>query len=74
MVALNEFLHLSYVTDKMMFDFPVLLTLEVDNQTTIHFGKGSTKHSKMKHIDVRQSWVEALRDDTIVKFDCRKWG
>ena len=53
----------------MGFEFPVLLTLEVDNQTAIHFSKGSTKRSKIKHIDMHQSWVEALHEDTIVKFD-----
>ena len=56
-MALNEFLHLSYVTDKMGFEFPIPLTLEVDNQTAIHVSKGSTKRSKIKHIDARQSWV-----------------
>ena len=61
--------HLPYMTDEMAFKFPIPLTLEVDNQTAIHFSKGSTKHSKMKHIDARQSWVEALCDDTIMKFD-----
>ena len=50
------------VTDEMGFDLPVPLTLEVDNQTAINFSKDSTKLSKMKHIDMRQSWVEALRD------------
>ena len=42
-VALSEFLYLSYMTDKMGFEFPVPLTLKVDNQTAIHFSKGSTK-------------------------------
>ena len=68
-VALNQFLHLLYVPDEMGFEFPIPLTLEVDNQTAIHFSKGSTKCSKLKHIDARQSWVEALHDNTIPKFD-----
>ena len=68
-VALNKFSHLSHVTDEMGFEFPIPLTLEVDNQTAIHFSKGSTKCSKLKHIDARQSWVEALHDNTIPKFD-----
>ena len=33
----------------------------------IHFSKSTTQRSKMKHIDARQAWVEALRDDKIVK-------
>ena len=53
-VALNEFLQLWYVTEFPIlltkpwgFEFPIPLTLEVDNQAVIHFSKGSTKRSKM---------------------------
>ena len=67
-VATNELLHLSYLCDEMGIDFPRPIPLEVDNQTCIHFSKGTTQRSKMKHIDARQAWVEALRDDNIVKF------
>ena len=58
------------MVDELGFKFPVPFTLEVDNQTAIHFAKGTTKRSKMKHIDARQSWVEALRDHPIVQL---KW-
>ena len=34
------------------------------------FSQGQTQRSKMRHIDAHQSWVEALRDGSIVKF---KW-
>ena len=66
-VALNEFLHLAYVTDEMGFDFPRPILLQVDNSTAIHFSKGSTRRSKLRHIDARQEWVCALRDEGIVK-------
>jgi hypothetical protein len=66
-VATNELLHLSYISSEMGISFPVPIPLEVDNQTCIHFSKGTTQRSKMKHIDARQSWVEALRDDSVVK-------
>ena len=65
-VAVNEFLHLSYASSELGIDFPVPIPLEVDNQTAIHFSKGTTQRSKLKHIDARQAWVEALRDDNIV--------
>ena len=66
-VALNEFLHLSYISDEMGFKCPMPILLEVDNQTAIHFSKGRTPRSKLKHIDARQAWVEALRNEDIVK-------
>jgi hypothetical protein len=66
-IALNEFLHLAYVTDEMGFFFPRPIELQVDNSTAIHFSKGSTRRSKLRHIDARQEWVCALRDESIVK-------
>ena len=65
--ALNEFLHLAYVTDEMGFEFPQPIELQVDSSTAIHFSKGSTRRSKLRHIDARQEWVCALRDESIVK-------
>ena len=32
----------------------------------IAFSKGNVRRSKLKHIDVRQSWVEWLRDKSLV--------
>ena len=67
-VALNEFLHLGYVSDELGMSFPRPIELEVDNQTAIMFSKDTVRRSKLRHIDSRQSWVEALRDNRIVEF------
>jgi hypothetical protein len=66
-IALNEFLHLAYITDELGFEMPAPIHLECDNATAILFSKGTTRRSKLWHIDARQAWVEALRDETIVK-------
>ena len=66
-VALNEMLHLAYISDKLGYEFPCPIPLEVDNASAIAFSKGMTKRSKLWHIDARQAWVEALRDETIVE-------
>ena len=65
-VALNEFLHLVYLTDELGFSFPSPIPLEVDNATAIMFSKGTTRRSKLRHIEARQAWVGALRNDSIV--------
>ena len=39
-----------------------------DNATAILFAKDTVRRSKLRHIDARMAWVEALRDETIVKF------
>ena len=54
----------------MGFGYPTPIELCVDNSTAVAFSQGQTRRSKLRHIDARQSWVEALRDDSIVKF---KW-
>ena len=40
--------------------------MEVDNSTAIAFADDSGKRSKMRHIDCRQRWVQALRDHSLV--------
>ena len=51
----------------MGFEFPQPIELQVDNSTAIHFSKGSTRRSKLRHIDAHQEWVCALCDESIVK-------
>ena len=36
------------------------------NTTCIAFSKGNVRRSKLKHIDVRQQWVEWLRSQDLV--------
>ena len=66
-VALGEFLHLSYVEDEMGFGTIRPIVINVDNTTAIAFSENSTKRSKMRHIDCRQLWVQALRDRGLCK-------
>ena len=66
-LRVNEFLHLAYITDELGLEMPAPIHLECDNATAILFSKGTTRGSKLRHIDARQAWVEALRDETIVK-------
>ena len=39
----------------------------MDNATAIVFSKDQVRRSKLRHIDARMAWVEALRDDKLVK-------
>ena len=65
-IALNEILHLGYVTEELGLPFTWPIELRVDNATAIHFSQGSSRRSKLRHIDSRQAWVEALRDESVV--------
>ena len=66
-VALSEFLHLSYVSDEMGWSMDLPLEIQVDNAAAIAFGGGSTRRSKLRHIDVRQQWVTQLRNAEVCR-------
>ena len=66
-VALNEILHLSYVAEEMGAPMDKPLCIKIDNTAAIAFANGRVRRSKLKHIDVRQEWVQALRDHAVVR-------
>ena len=66
-VALNEILHLSYIVEEMGSSMGKPIVLKIDNTAAIAFANGRVRRSKLKHIDVRQEWVQALRDHSVVK-------
>jgi hypothetical protein len=43
------------------------LEIQVDNAAAIAFGGGSTRRSKLRHIDVRQQWVTQLRNAEVCR-------
>ena len=64
--ATFEFLHLSYTADEMNINFPKPIIMQVDNKAAIAFSDNSAFKTKLKHIDVRQKWVQTLRDKDII--------
>ena len=66
-VALSEIMHLGYLIEEMGGQMALPYDLRVDNTTAISFSDGNVRRSKLKHIDVRQQWVEWLRDKGLVK-------
>ena len=66
-VTLTEVMHLSYICEEMGFKLDPPFTIHVDNTTAIAFSEGSVRKSKLKHIDVRQHWVEWLRSRELCK-------
>ena len=66
-VALSEIMHLSYIVSEMGSEIKLPFDLRVDSTTAISFAAGNVRRPKLKHIDVRQQWVEWLRDKGLVK-------
>ena len=65
-IALAEFVHITYVNEEMGFGKIKPIGILADNSTAIAFAKCATKRSKLRHIDCRQRWVQALRDDRTI--------
>ena len=59
-------MHLSCILEEMGGTVALPFDLRSDNTTCIAFSKGNVRRSKLKHIDVRQQWVEWLRDRNVV--------
>ena len=68
-VSLTEILHLSYLMEEMGHQMDPPFRIKVDNTAAIAFSEGKVRKSKLKHIDVRQQWVEWLRDRSLVKLE-----
>ena len=64
--GLSAFQHLQYVASEMHLDgFPQPIRIATDSATAEAFASGSVPRSRLKHIDVRQAWVVALRNSKI---------
>ena len=64
--ATFEFVHLSYTADEMGIGFPKPIVMHVDNKAAIAFSDNTVFKTKLKHIDVRQKWVQTLRNKSTV--------
>jgi hypothetical protein len=64
----NEILSLSYAVEEAGFKFPKPAVVQVDNQAAIAFSRKSDTggRSKLRHIDLRQNWVNLLRESGLV--------
>ena len=43
------------------------IAIGVDNATAITFAAGTVEKGKLRHIDARQDWVQALQDSELAK-------
>ena len=65
--ATLEMLSMSYMISEMgEIPFPKPMVLQMDNTTAEIFANNTAARTKLKHIDVRQNWVQCLRDSSIV--------
>jgi hypothetical protein len=60
-------LFLSYCSEGMGVEFNLPYILEMDNTAAEVFTNNTAMNTKLRHIDQRQHWVQALRDANLVK-------
>ena len=63
--GLSQGLWLSYVSEELGISFPTPVVIGVGSATAVAYANGTVKRSKIRHIDARQDWVGAMRDDKI---------
>ena len=64
--AVKDILALSYIHEESGFSPFLPAVLRVDNAAAIAFADDSCNKTELKHIDVRQEWVIALRDSDCI--------
>ena len=65
--AVSNFEHSKFVLEEMGIQgFPSPFTLMIDNTAAEVFMEDSKNNSRLKHIDVRQLWVQEMRNRDIV--------
>jgi hypothetical protein len=67
--ATMDILALSYVCSEAGILFPRTFVLQVDNAAAQAFASQTTYSgkSRLRHVDARQEWVQALRDSNLIK-------
>ena len=51
-------LHISYIADELGMNIPKPITLLVDASAAIGFAQNVGSKTKMKHLDIRDQWVQ----------------
>lgn len=60
--GVTDFLQISYIASELNIEFPSPITIQTDSTVAIAFTSNTMLKTKMKHIDVRQSWVHLIRN------------
>ena len=66
--AVKEGLHLKYTADELHIDVPDKIRIGVDAGAAIGFIRNTGAPARLKHINLRLSWVRQLRDNSKVDF------
>ena len=57
------------MSDELGIDFPTPIAIGVDNAAAVVYANSTVKRSKLRHINARQEWVQAMRNSAT----CKLW-
>ena len=60
-------LQMQYIAEELMLQTSSVLPVFVDAEAAIGFARNNGGGSKMKHIDIREQWVQSIRDKKQIK-------
>ena len=60
-------LQVQYIAEELMLQTSSVLPVFVDAEAAIGFARNNGGGSKMKHIDIREQWVQSIRDKKQIK-------
>ena len=62
-------LHVTYVSEELNVSVPRPIVIDIDANAALGFLNNTGGGGRMKHIDIREAWIQQLRDRNVVTFN-----
>ncbi len=66
--SLQRALHLSYIANELQLNVPRPITIYIDASAAIGFIENTGGGGRMKHLDIKEGWIQLLRDRDIAEY------
>ena len=66
--GLGRGLHIGYIAEELGLPVPKPIRIQIDATAAIGFLQNTGGAGRMKHLDIREDWIQQARDRTIVEF------
>ena len=66
--TLARALHVTYVCEEVNLAVPRPIIIDMDAEAAMGFLRNTGGNGKMKHLDIRKSWIQQLRNKEVVEF------
>ena len=61
-------LHVSYIAEEMGMEVSRPIEIEIDANAALGFINNTSSSTKMKHLDIREDWIQLIRDRGLAEF------